>query len=56
MAYYALDNSCPVYDYDYAGNALIYNGYSEDKLAPEGITEEVNVGGGYYDNGYIYAS
>ena len=56
MAYYAVDNPCPTYDYNYAGNALLYSGYVEDELALEGLIEEANTRGGYYDDDYIYAS
>ena len=55
MAYYALNFPCPTHDYNYASNALVYNGYTEDELAPEGLTEEANAEGGYYDDSYIYA-
>ena len=56
-AYYTLNFPRPAYDYDYASNAPVYNGYTDDKLAPEGLTKEANAGGGYYDDDdYIYAS
>ena len=55
-AYYALDFPCPVYGYDYAGNAPVCNGYVEDELAFEGLIEEANAGGGYYNDAYIYTS
>ena len=54
--YYALDVSCPTYDYDYTGNAPVYNGYVKGELASEGLTKEANARWGYYDNAYIYAS
>ena len=38
-AYYDLDNSRLAYNYDYAGNAPVYNGYANDELALEGLTE-----------------
>ena len=40
----------------YTSNAPVYNGYAEDELAPKGLTEEANTGGGYYDDTYICAS
>ena len=55
-AYYALDNPRPAYNNDYVGIAPMYDGYTDDELAPEGLTEEANTGGGYYNNVYIYAS
>ena len=34
----------------------MYNGYADNELAPEGLTEEANARGGYYDDAYIYTS
>ena len=33
-----------------------YKHYAKDELAPEGLTEEDNTGGGYYDDAYIYTN
>ena len=41
---------------DCARSVPVYDGYVEDELTPEGVTEEANDGGGYYDDAYIYAS
>ena len=56
MAYYALDNPRPAYDYDCAGNTNGYNGYSENVFTVDGRRDEGPVGEGYYDDDYIYAS
>ena len=45
-----------VFDYDYAGEALVYDGNADDSYAPEGYIDGADVGRGYYDDDYVYTS
>ena len=56
MACYALDNPCPTYDYDCAGNTTAYDDYAENDYAVDGHYDEGHTRGGYYNDSYIYAS
>ena len=44
------------FDYDYAGEAPMCDGYADGDYAPEGYTREADAGGGYYNNDYLYTS
>ena len=56
MAYYALDNPGPVYDFDYAGNIPTCDGYAKDGYLVHDLNNEASVEGGCYDENYVYAS
>ena len=56
MAYYALDNPRPAYDYDCACNIPTSYGYTKDGYAIDDYTNEANVEEGHYNEGHIYAS
>ena len=54
--YYALDNPRPAYAYDCAGNTSAYDGYTENDYTVDGYRNEGHLGGGYYDDDYVYAN
>ena len=56
MAYYALDNPHPVYNYNCEGNTTAYNSYTENDYAIDGRRDKGHTRGGYYDGVYVYAS
>ena len=56
MAYNALDNPYPAYDYECAGNVLVYDSYTKDGYAIGGYNNKANVEGGCYNEDYIYAN
>ena len=56
MTYYALDNPRLAYNYDYAGNVPVNDGYTKDDYAFAGHPNEGNIGGGCYNEDYVYAS
>ena len=53
--YYALEYPHLAFDYDYAGDVFIFDGYVNSDYAFEGFAKEAVDVERYYNDGYVYS-